>query len=556
MNVFCRIQIRRSLVFALVAGFLAQVFSHTARGEPKPVLVVSVSGVNALISEAGFLSRLTGMGDMGPLITMMATPYTQGLDRERPIGIVVNAEEDAFDPLGFVPITDLDQLLKVLPPQAGSVKKLDGGLLQLEGRAPIFIREKNGWAFLGQTPESLANPPLDPLSLLQGLDKEYKLAVRLVAPNIPPAYRQMMMSAIEQGMQARVTGNQNDPEFQLQQEMMRNQFKQLESLIEETEQMTLGWNTDQTKKTIYFDGTLQARPSTKLAQRMGMLNGSKTSFAGLLQGTEAAVMGNLASRLHPDDVEQQVRMFDSLRAAAVKALENSGELPPDRQEKAKQIVVGLVDVAKQTLRAGQLDGVLAIALDSGPIQTLTAGRLAGGRQLESLLKEAKELVKDMPDLPDIQFDVARIGDVGLHTLRVQVPEEQDARRLFGTELELAVGLSEDHAYTAIGPGAIDRLRLAIGTTQAAEPTPIDPFSLTVRLGRIARFVASMRNEPQVQAMEKALRGVTSDAIRVTGTPVANGERIRLEIEEGILRAIAAARMGNAAPAPGGASPNR
>ena len=86
------------------------------QAQAKPVLVISISGVEALLSDIAYITEAAGMADFGRMAAMMSEPYTKGIDKTRPVGIVITADNSGkFAALGFVPVTDLQALLGILP---------------------------------------------------------------------------------------------------------------------------------------------------------------------------------------------------------------------------------------------------------------------------------------------------------------------------------------------------------------------------------------------------------------------------------------------------------
>ena len=112
---------------AIVKKFLRSTLALTlllagaAVGAPqaaKPVLVISIPSYNDILANVDFLGKLAGQPAAAQQMDQMVGLFAQGLkglDRTRPIGVVVSSEGADFTPLAFVPTTNLKDLMQCLP---------------------------------------------------------------------------------------------------------------------------------------------------------------------------------------------------------------------------------------------------------------------------------------------------------------------------------------------------------------------------------------------------------------------------------------------------------
>ena len=135
----------------------------------KPVIVVSVAGYDNVMADVGFIGRLAQMPELEKLVEGIIASQTkakglEGLDTKRPWGVVVNTDGFGFQPLGFLPVTDLNKLLDATSGLVGPAEPKQNGILELAQKNPrVYLKEKNGWVYIAQSPENLANLPADPL---------------------------------------------------------------------------------------------------------------------------------------------------------------------------------------------------------------------------------------------------------------------------------------------------------------------------------------------------------------------------------------------------------
>ncbi len=181
------------------------VLSPVPAAETRPVLIVTVSSVESLLSDVNYLATATGNEQYGQMAGAIAQGYIQGLDNSRPISIVVQSDGAEVKPLGMLPIKDLDQFLAGLAQQLGEPQDAGNGVLELAGPAPMFVKEQGGWAFISPDASDLKELPADPTSLMAGMEKKYDVAVRGYIQNIPRNYRDMALEQIKEGVKRKWT---------------------------------------------------------------------------------------------------------------------------------------------------------------------------------------------------------------------------------------------------------------------------------------------------------------------------------------------------------------
>jgi hypothetical protein len=109
------------------------------------------------------------------------------LDKSRPWGAVVNGG-DKLTAYGFLPARDAESLSWELDEFIDSVSDVGSGIHKVVGTEAgktLYAKEQNGWLFVADCETCLENVPADPTALLDGMDKEYDVAVRLLLKNVP-----------------------------------------------------------------------------------------------------------------------------------------------------------------------------------------------------------------------------------------------------------------------------------------------------------------------------------------------------------------------------------
>ncbi|HEY6563833.1 MAG TPA: hypothetical protein VIY86_05015, partial [Pirellulaceae bacterium] len=81
----------KPLAIALIGLSAATVWA-----QPQPVVVVTATSMEKLLEKAKHLADIAGMPQMGDLIQGTISGYANGLDAKRPLGVVLQADDQKF----------------------------------------------------------------------------------------------------------------------------------------------------------------------------------------------------------------------------------------------------------------------------------------------------------------------------------------------------------------------------------------------------------------------------------------------------------------------------
>jgi len=552
--------VKKTLLSTLIVALLLGLMGATAAradspDAKKPLAVVSISGYDEIKGDVNMIGELAGRANVVAQFEAILNLFTAnqglaGLDKKRPLGVVVHLDGEQPGGYAFVPVTDMGKLIAVVKPFASEMKTHDGGVYEFPTpEKPLFVQKQGNWAVICDSREALADAPKAPGKLLARLAKDYDLAVRMNVCNIPAKQRQAAIDGLksEAEKQAPQRDGEDDQMYAVRKMVTDRALKCLTSAVNEIEQVTLGWSIDGKAKKTLLEISATALPGSSIAKALAKTPDPKTSFAGfLLPG--AAVTGNCTlqcpQKINADDVGN---VFDVIRTQAFKGIDakESGE----KAEAIKKIVGGLLDVTEETIATGRADGAFAVMLKPDAATILGGRFVADGPKLESALalavkairKEHPEMVKKM-----LTTNADSYKDIDFHVLSIPIPEDADDRdkavKLVGEKVEAVLGIGPQAVYGAVGKDALKTLKQAIKASEGTKK--VAPMELTISATEIARFIASVADGPEKQAAEKALAVLEessgNDNIRLIVEPIARGAKLRLEVEEAILRTIAKA----------------
>lgn len=558
---------RMSLIWsatALLALGAVQPSVQATAAELKPVAVVSFAGYDALKKDIGFVGELAGMPELaqaaeGFLAIVTRAQGLAGLDKAKPIGAAVFLGEDS-KPSGylFIPVEDVDKLLDVLQDVVTDVEDQGEGYSTFKTkRGPtLTMRETKGWVFVSLSKEMLAGTPADPTTLLGNLAKDYDVAVKLNIGNVPEPLMQFAIAQIRAGAeQAMKKSVQDDPAAEeFRKAFVESSIESQTQAILDLDSFTLGLAIDDKTRSAYLDMQVDMKDDSKLAKQLnGAADEAKpTLLPGL---ADAARVFNLHfnAPVAGDEVKMSIKMIEDSRKLVDKKIED--EVSDEEAQKVlKKMANEVIDVAVATIEGGQINGG-AVVTGDGPFSVVLGMHVADGKKLEKVAKQAIELGEKDPNFPEVEVDADTKSGITYHTLAIPEGDDEEAaenlEKFFGTdELTVALGFGKKTIVIAIGDDPIEAADSVVNAKPKSLPAKTVPFQLELKVGPIMKMAAEQENDnqPIVKVMADSLAESKNDHINLVASLIKNGEKVRFEIEEGIIAAfgkavVAASRKG-------------
>lgn len=548
-----RIQRQFTLALAAVALLVGGVVAPAAQAqEMKTMAVVSISGYDQLVGDLDYIGQQIerpGLPQMleGALAAMTAGRGTVGLDKARPWGVAIQTDGMQFEPLAFVPVTKLDDVIKTVATVTGTQPEKTDGVYELQaGAQTVYVKENNGWAYITRSSEALNAVPADPMALLDGLNEKYDFAVRVYVQNIPEVFRNLAVQQLRQGVELGLDRlpDEDEEAYQTRRRIVQNQLQQITSLVEDTNQLTFGWSIEPQNKKTYLQVSLTALPGTKLARQASELGEVKTDYAGFLT-SDAAIRMNLTSKAtDPEDIAQSVAMLDAMAARAKKQIDEDTELPSDEaRETIKSALTDIMNVLKKTVEGGKFDAGALVKLDPEALTIAIGGHVADGPALEGALRKLAEVASEEPGFQGVEWNVAEHEGIRFHSTKAPVDEEK-AQKFLGEQLEVVAGVGPTSFYIALGKSPLDTLKGIIDQSKANPAKAVAPMQLVISLGDVLNFAAAQDGDPNTARIAESLAGPdVEDEVLITLSTIENGFQYHVELEQGVLKAIGQAGTG-------------
>ncbi len=532
-----------------------------APGEIKTVAVVGATSYNNLIGDVNFIGSLADRPELGQMLQGMIAMFTQGkgldgVDQSKPWGVILQTDGQQFLPVGCIAVTDISKVLAIVQGFGAQIQNGADGAKQiaLPGGQTIHLKETGGWAYIGQTEAALASLPADPAAELNKIVADYDLGARVAVQNVPEQYRQMAVQALKSGMEdgLKKKDDESDEQYESRRKLAEAQVAQLESMVNEMDEIVTGWSIDANDKKTFLDFTYRFLPGSKMAKQIAGYGTPKTNFAGFFQPDAAATL-TFATQADPETIKENIDQMratmDTMRKQAEKAIDDEEDIPDDETRTAvKAALADFMDAFQATMESGQMDGGAALNLGADKLTLVAGAQIKDPAKFESGLKKLAALAEKEPDFNGVQWNAATHEGINFHTLAVPVPEDEaEARKFLGEKVDVAIGIGSEAVYVAVGQDNLEAVKKAIDGSKAEPNKEVPPFALSASLGQIMEFAAVNAKEEDkatVQAIADMLKQDAQgrDHVRASGTLIENGLKYRFEAEEGVLRAIGKAAM--------------
>ena len=547
--------VRRAVCWACVAAALALAAmapaAVQAQENSNQIALVTLSSYDEIVADVGFIGRLGGQPHMAQQMEGMLQFVTGGrglvgLEKSKPIGIAVSADGADVTVKGLIPVSDMDELLDLLGTWGIIAEDGEDGVKELAAQGQtLYAKEADGYAVIGYTPAAAKSGAAGAEAMINTLAGDYDIAARVFVQNIPSEYRNMAIEQLKAGMEMGMRRNpgESDQQFEMRKNLTQAQVEQFSQLLEDADQLTFGWSIDGQQAKTFVDFMLTAAPGTKLARQIAEAENLTTDYAGFYQPDAAATM-TFCGKVTQEDIDQATQMFEGVRKQVMQQIQEEAGLPDDQaREVVKSAVGDFFDAFVATLKGGKIDGGAVLNMDPSGLTFVMGGLVAEPDKIESGLKKLEALAEQDDDFPGVSWNADQHGEISFHTIHVPVPDHEDeARQMFGDQLEIGIGTGGKSAYFAIGRDAVAGCKQIIDASKANAGKEVPPMEMTASLGKIMATVSQIEPNPIVTKISDMLESEAQgrDHIRIVEHVIDNGIKVRIELEEGVLRAIGTA----------------
>ncbi len=508
----------------------------------EPVLVVTMGSMNKLMKDVNYLTSTMGQAQAGGMFQMMAATFTQGIDPTQPLAVLVPMVDGTPEPIAMLPTPDVNTVLDRLKAQIGPVDKLDDGTLAIAvGVNTIYIRQNPGWAVLARNRDLLAMAPIDPTQLFKGMGNDYDIAFRVRMQKVPAETRDMIVAQLRQGFE-QAMAQQNNDDAEAARKMAENSIAQLELLIQDTDELSFGYNIDAEGKRLVIDFSFTAVAGSDLAEMYSGQKAIPSRFSYVIRRTAAAYF-HQASSISPKSIEMAKSSLENGLNTIRTALAGENNLSPSDQADIAEMVDRIGELVLNSVSEGKVDMGAMLVADQDQIRFVLGGFVSDGNEAAQIVKELAEKVKDEPDAPRFKFDQSKYNGVTMHVIEADVPADEDeVRKIFGETLRVHIGTADKAVYLAVGDDSEAEMKRLIdaGNQDSGAERPL--AQLQFALLPILEYAQSVQENDVVAAMINSLASAADRGeVRVVSDSKPNGATSQIVVGEGLLKAIGASR---------------
>lgn len=534
---------------------IALVAAPQARAaEVKIVGAFCHSGYDGAMADLDLLGEMIGRPQMHSMAEGLVAMATRGrgivgIDKSRPCGILVGTDGTAVGGCAFVPVTDMKAAMGLITSMAkDKVKEHENGLYEITGpKKTVYVQEVHkGWAFIVDDPNLFEYVPADPVAALDGLNEQYSVAMRIWPANLPDAVRKEMAEKAKKHGERHMKrhGCEDDRQYEARKIIARHIRKHLAIGAKDLEEMTIGWKLDSSDRKGVMEAVFVSKKGSDTAKFLAPAAKTRTAFGGFVLSDATLTMRGTGRTIPLPDKELD-ELFAGMRKRICEKID--AKASADDAEIVKGLVDDLMPILRENAKKKTDDGAFSVRLAPEAITLINARYVTDGPAIEALVKKAVGAAHDKcPDKVDriVKLDAAKVGPVNLHLVSIPLhdcPHGEAVSGAVGEKLEIVLGFGPKAAYLAAGRNAMKELRTALRKSRKARKKVVPPVVATFDLGALAASATGCPKE-KVQAKGKRalelLEGTHGDEVRFTVEAVERGLKLRLELDEGVLKLMA------------------
>lgn len=495
----------------------------------QPAILVQVRNVRELLDDARYLGEVlggpVGAGTVEGLIQQFAPEgRIPGVAETEPLGAFINFGQfaDLQMPVFYVPIRDANQFrnfLKTIFPQEQSLQN-DLYFYQSIEQA-IYAKFTGRYCFLSLLPTAFDNLP--DVARFPRPRRDIEVAVHL--DRFPPDFLTALDAQLQIAMaQAEAAvEQQGEPQTPVEQaaERLGQQvaLRMIRTLLTETATVALDLDVNQNERIVVGALRVVPRPDTAFASSVEAFGNRTSRFASVLSDNDLASV-IFSSGLSEDFKRDVIELLTTVEHEVAQ----SGT-PEEKRG------LPLLQAIRQCLsRTESIDFALSARVtDSGSPLLVLAGSLADAPAIK------RGILALMESDPSIRFERAAPGIDGHEVFVVESAGNG------GNEV-LAFTITDDAFYAAVADRAtaLAALKETYTTVHRARPVRVPGVLVTADIRKILEVGrTTVETETERQQFQLALDAMLDAPahIRIVSEQRHGAWEMRLELEEGVLRAL-------------------
>lgn len=519
------------LAIFLVLGSSLAVHARNPQG-PAVNAIISVRSFDAFRRGLVYLARISGEPAAVATFDGMLSSFTrgkglQGLDTTRPFGVafVSPGGTDSL-PLAFVPVADQDKFTRLLHGLGRGVPLIGG--------QPHKLSER--WFLVGPALRQLSGPAPDPDRVVSRLAREYDVAFSAKFGQLPWPLKQRILGTLDQYAALASARRRGDSASEAAgrkagAQMARWAFQQF---LDDAEEVVFGLRLSPQARKLVLDLSIVARQGSDLAVMTRSLTRGSGRFGKLV---DTSSFGGLAVSVSLSGESKQalLSLFPSTgkRGSAGMLASRSGGVSGSAglSRGLSEFLEGM----RKTVETGAVDiSVVVRGIPPGPLALVGGARLANPRDIESWFQKYARSARQSGESLGFELNKAKYRGARIHEFRPRISDD-DLKASFGHEAKIHLAFTRQSGYVAFGGDSLGAVKWALDRVEGRQllPGSGSPIVFETNVGSWLDIFSAV--EPELAGLRAYLTG--GDRFRVRVERIPNGQRVRVELEEGILRLL-------------------
>ena len=504
------------------------------------IVVAAISPIDSLIPNIQHIARMVGAGAAAGGISTILNQYAGGLDRTRPFGVFLNLDENGQPaPIGCLPIEDLKQFFDQLS-IFGEANDLGDDLYEFTFSNPIYAKKVGKWLYVAQSEDALSDLSETMGDVLPKMIQKYDVRIEVNPQNIPDEIIDFivgqMQDGLDQGMAAQ-SGNLDAEDAESARETSEQMIAQMQEGIEGTEKLVIGLAINKQEKRTILDFGSQFMADSKYAKQMEKMKASKTTVAGIPQDGSMMILQSF-QLVAPEEIEQLEKTLDASLKTAYKAIDE-GAKNSASATKAKELIDKAVDILMESAKLGKLESAIDVSVESA-LNIVASVSIADGSKIEALASEISAELANESSPVQLKINTGKHAGFNLHKLAIALPPNaaEAAKKMFGSSVTMAIATGPKAVHIAVGKNCDASVKSAIDRAASKPTAPAELVKMRLVLSQLLNYVQSIEPTPISDAMLNAA-SAGNDRILIDSQSIERGIVVRLSLEDGVMKAIAA-----------------
>jgi len=533
------------LTLSVSCGWSQESSSDAPKTANNPIAIVTFASVERFLTDIDWTFEVAGRPELTDFVAgqLGKVGDLKGMDLQKPFGVMLFLRPGLPPrpvPVGFVPVKDIDDLMKTIGLGPAKLTRMEGkeNRYELKGqRRDAVVMLQDGFALVTNDDTLFDEEELpNPAPLIEPFATRYDFSVNLRIREIPSTIRDVMVGALKTAFASEMQRRDDEPEsvYKMRKANGASTLEALTAIIDQGDQFTLGWDASKEKKTAVLEWQIDAVPNSGFAKYIKDVGGKPTTFHAMLNDSRPLTlaaswaMDKRERRAATEGVQGLMMEFNKIL--------NDGEyvevLAPGLQK--------IQDVATASIEDGHVDFcVQMVPLENGKFALIGGARVAGGDTLGAGIRDVLQEVKDRPELRAIEIDVDQHQNVSFHRLMGPKPGDGEIR-MYGGEPSAWMGAGGRNFWFCVGtPDALTALKETMDLVAAGgPPTPTTasaPFQIVFRMAPWLQIPPDDEEDNSGLELAKESFKPEDDAARVIVRPTESGLRTRIQLDEGFVR---------------------